>query len=217
MHNSQETGVEIFINHSVDISVVGQKTDTSSQILAITIEHSVAKDCINLVNVYMFSGGLKNKERKEFLRSLSDCIVDDLLVLNILEGDFNWITDLDLDCSSSRSYTDYSGTVLNKQIKSLELEDIWRPLHPDEKGFTFSSASGIQSKINTSQLFRNGIICTEIETFPLASDQSMNTVALCLDPVVCRRLLENKYIPTRRTTIQRPRDLFLDTLAEHNY
>lgn len=137
MHNSRETGVKIFINHSVDISVVGQKTDTSSQILAITIEHSVAKDCINLVNVYMFSGGLKNKERKEFLRSLSDCIVDDPLVLNILEGDFNWITDLDLDCSSSRSYTDYSGAVLNKQIKSLELEDIRRPLHPDEEFYFF--------------------------------------------------------------------------------
>ena len=187
MYNSREAGVGILISHRVDYSVVGQKTDTSGRILAVTIEYSAEKHRINLVNVYAPSGGSKNKERKDFLLSLSDYIVDDPLVLNILAGDFNCITDSDLDCSPSRPYTDYSGKVLNKQIKSLDLEDIWRTFHPDEKGFTFSSASGSQSRvdrIHTSRLYRNSVICTEIEPFPLAPDHSMVTVALCLDPVV---------------------------------
>ena len=186
MKNNREGGVGILINNRVVFSVVSQKADTSGRILALELEYSSAKHKINLVNVYAPSGGSSKRERKEFFNSLSDYIVDDPLVLNVLAGDFNCITNTALDCSPPRSYKDYSSTVLRNAVRQSQLEDIWRTFHPDDRQFTFTAAGGSQSRVDhiyTSRLFRNNVVGTEIEPFPLAPDHCMVYIKLCLDSV----------------------------------
>ena len=93
MKTNREGGVGVLISHRAVFSVVGQRADTSGRILAVQIEYTSAKHRLNLVNVYAPSGGTSKRERKEFFNSLSDYIVDDPLVLNVLAGDFNCVTD----------------------------------------------------------------------------------------------------------------------------
>ena len=62
-----------------------------------------------------------------------------------LGGDFNCVTDVDLDRSHTISKTDSSVKKLRNILNNFQLKDIWRQHNPDKKEYTFHSNVGTGS------------------------------------------------------------------------
>ena len=105
---------------------------------------------VTLCNIYVPSGPQKFKERKLFFENLKDSISEfqpDNSKL-ILGGDFNCVTDVDLDRSRMVSKTDSSVNKLKNILSNFQLKDIWRYQNPDKKEFTFYSNVGTGSRLD---------------------------------------------------------------------
>ena len=63
----------------------------------------------------------------------------------ILGGDFNCVTDVNLDRNRITSKVDSSVKRLKEAVNSFQLKDIWRHQNPDKKEFTFYSNVGTGS------------------------------------------------------------------------
>ena len=112
---------------------------------------------VTLCNIYAPSGPQKLKERKLFFENLKDSISDfqpDNSKL-ILGGDFNCVTDVDLDRSRMVSKTDSSVNKLKNILNNFQLKDIWRHKNPDKKEFTFYSNVGTGSRLDKFYLTKD--------------------------------------------------------------
>ena len=105
---------------------------------------------VALYNIYAPSGPQKFKERNLFFEKLKDSIsefqpADSQLILG---GDFNCVTDVDLDRSHTISKTVSSVNKLRNILNNFQLKDIWRQHNPDKKEFTFYSNVGTGSRLD---------------------------------------------------------------------
>ena len=88
-----------------------------------------------LCNIYAPSGPQKFKERKLFFENLKDSISEFQSANSqlILGGDFNCVTDVDLDRSHTISKTDSSVNKLRNILNNFQLKDIWGQHNPEKK------------------------------------------------------------------------------------
>ena len=125
---------------------------------------------VTLCNIYAPSGPQNLKERKLFFENLKDSISDfqpDNSKL-ILGGDFNCVTDVDLDRSRTVSKTDSSVNKLKNILNNFQLKDIWRHHNPDKKEFTFYSNVGTGSRLDKFYLTKDltpNVIESNIQNF----------------------------------------------------
>ena len=95
---------------------------------------------VTLCNIYASSGPQTLQERRLFFGKLHKAISafkpDNSAI--ILGGDFNCVTDVNLDRSSVTSKVDSSAKRLKEAVNSFQLKDIWRHQNPDKKEFTFT-------------------------------------------------------------------------------
>ena len=91
---------------------------------------------------------LRNSRNENFFEKLNDSISEFQPAGSqlILGGDFNCLTDVDLDRSHTISKTDSSVNKLRNILNNFQLKDIWRQHNPDKKEFTFYSNVGTGSR-----------------------------------------------------------------------
>ena len=129
--SSQARGVAILFNKNLDYSIHNVILDTAGRYIILYCTINSKKILIS--NVYapnsdsplFFEEWLKNVSRftPEFY---------------LLAGDFNLVLDLNLD-KSGGSYATHSKSkdLLTSYMKTLNLIDIWREMHPDSQGYTW--------------------------------------------------------------------------------
>ena len=134
---------------------------------------------VTLCNIYAPSGPQKFKERKLFFENLKDSISKfqpDNSNL-ILGGDFNCVTDVDLDRSRMVSKTDSSVNKLKNILNNFQLKDIWRYQNPDKKEFTFYSNVGTGSRLDKFYLTKDltpNVIESKIQNFAHSDHDKVN-------------------------------------------
>ena len=134
---------------------------------------------VTLCNIYAPSGPQNLKERKLFFENLKDSISEfqsDNSKL-ILGGDFNCVTDVDLDRSRMVSKTDSSVNKLKNILNNFQLKDIWRHQNPDKKEFTFYSNVGTGSRLDKFYLTKDltpNVIESKIQNFAHSDHDKVN-------------------------------------------
>ena len=130
-------------------------------------------------NIYAPSGPQKFKERKLFFENLKASISEfqpDNSKL-ILGGDFNCVTDVDLDRSRMVSKTDSSVNKLKNILNNFQLKDIWRYQNPDKKEFTFYSIVGTGSRLDKFYLTKDltpNVVESKIQNFAHSDHDKVN-------------------------------------------
>ena len=125
---------------------------------------------MSLCNIYAPSGPQKYTERNLFFEKLKDSVSSFQSENShiILGGDFNCVTDVDLDRSHTISKADSSVNKLRSLLNNLHLKDIWKQQNPDKKEFTFYSNVGTGSRLDkfyvTNDLTTN-VIESKIQHF----------------------------------------------------
>ena len=142
---------------------------------------------VTLCNIYAPSGPQKFKERKQFFENLKDSISEFQPVNSklILGGDFNCVTDVDLDRSRTVSKTDSSVNKLRNILNNFELKDFWIQHNPDKKGYTFYSNVGTGSRLDKFYLTKDltsNVIESDIQNFA-HSDRDKVTIKLDLSEI----------------------------------
>ena len=134
---------------------------------------------VTLCNIYVPSGPQNLKEQKLFFENLKDSISEfqsDNSKL-ILGGDFNCVTDVDLDRSRMVSKTDSSVNKLKNILNNFQLKDIWRHQNPDKKEFTFYSNVGTGSRLDKFYLTKDltpNVIESKIQNFAHSDHDKVN-------------------------------------------
>ena len=103
----------------------------------------------------------------------------------IMGGDFNCVTDINLDRSRVISKVDSSVNKLKEAINTFQLRDIWRHHNPDKKEFTFYSNVGTGSRLDRFYVTRNltsNVIQSEINNFA-HSDHNKITMKIDLSEI----------------------------------
>ena len=142
---------------------------------------------VTLCNIYAPSGPQKFKERKLFFENLKDSISEFQPANSqlILGGDFNCVTDVDLDRSHTISKTDSSVNKLRNILSNFQLKDICRQHNPDKKEYTFYSNVGTGSRLDKFYLTKDltsNVIESKIQNFA-HSDHDKVTINLDLSEI----------------------------------
>ena len=100
-------------------------------------------------------------------------------------GDFNCVTDVDLDRSHTISKTDSSVNKLRNTLNNFQLKDIWKQHNPDKKEFTFYSNVGTGSRLDKFHLTKDltsNVTESKIQNFA-HSDHNKVTIKLDLSEI----------------------------------
>ena len=142
---------------------------------------------VTLCNIYAPSGPQNLKERRRFFGKLQEAIStfkpDNSAVT--LGGDFNCVTDVNLDRSRVISKVDSSAKRLIEAVNAFQLKDIWRHQNPDKKEFTFYSNVGTGSCLDRFYVTRNittNVIQSQINNYT-HSDHSKITMRIDLSEI----------------------------------
>ena len=182
--DSSSSVVMLFKKNS-DFQVQNVSEDHEGRFLLINGK-SGDKD-VTLCNIYAPSGPQHLKERRVFFEKLREVIsafkLEDSAV--IMGGDFNCVTDINLDRSRVISKVDSSVNKLKEAINTFQLRDIWRHHNPDKKEFTFYSNVGTGSRLDRFYVTRNltsNVIQSEINNFA-HSDHNKITMKIDLSEI----------------------------------
>ena len=142
---------------------------------------------VTLCNIYVPSGPQNLKERRQFFEKLHEAISafkpEESAI--IMGGDFNCVTDVNLDRSRVISKVDSSVKRLSETVNAFQLKDIWRHHNPGKKDFTFYSNVGTGSRLDRFYVTRNltsNVIQSKINNFA-HSDHNKITMKIDLSEI----------------------------------
>lgn len=129
--SSKARGVALLIRGNVPFEHISTISDPNGRYLIVT--GRILTQHVTLLNIYA-----PNFDDPGFFRKVSNLVQDLSSTRLIVGGDFNTILDTYLDRLSSRpAIPSNSSTTLNSLIRTMNLIDIWRLLHPTDKDFSF--------------------------------------------------------------------------------
>ena len=89
----------------------------------------------SIMNVYG-----PNVDDPHFFSALVKRVAEESSINCIIGGDFNVVTDGDMDCNSGKVYHNNAKKIIDKLIEEYEFTDVWRSMHPDCKFYTWMKA-----------------------------------------------------------------------------
>jgi exodeoxyribonuclease-3 len=110
--------------------------EARDRMLVLSVEHERIK--LKIANVYAPNSA---SEKILFFRALEDYLEDISNGNLLLFGDFNCVMHNELDNISGRPHNQAEVAAFNESINALNLTDVWRSFHPEEKEFTWSRNS----------------------------------------------------------------------------
>lgn len=132
---SNARGVIILFNNNFEYKINRYKRDTSGNYIIVDL--SIQGENVTLINIYG-----PNKDSPEFYTSLKKDIQDFANESVILCGDFNLVQKPECDTLNYVNINNpQARKVLLDVMKDLKLEDIWRTINPDVKGYTWQTDS----------------------------------------------------------------------------
>ena len=179
------SSVAILLKKNLDFQVKNISQDQNGRYLLVNGTSS-DKD-VTLCNIYAPSGPQNFKARRQFFEKLHEAISvfkpEESAV--IMGGDFNCVTDVNLDRSRTISKVDSSVKRLRETVNAFQLKDIWRHHNPEKKEFTFYSNVGTGSRLDRFYVTRNltsNVIQSEINNFA-HSDHNKITMKIDLSEI----------------------------------
>uniref|UniRef100_A0A803JI77 exodeoxyribonuclease III n=1 Tax=Xenopus tropicalis TaxID=8364 RepID=A0A803JI77_XENTR len=136
-------GTAIILANNLQLELIATKLDPQGNY---TFLKGKISSCIyTFASIY-----LPNKEQTDTMRQIYDSLLIFAEGTLIMGGDFNTPLVPKLDCSSGTTSISLKQTNrLKQQLHSLQLVDVWRTLHPQDKNYTFYSHShDIYSRID---------------------------------------------------------------------
>ena len=179
-------GVAILIHGRLDYTLQRSKRDSHGRILSVEI--SMDDTIINLVNIY---APRSDSERRQFFQTLDSYLSTNND--NILGGDFNAISDPQLDkLGGNPEAKHYANKTLTAISSRFMLTDIWRQMNKNKRNFTWPGRnpidnSLIRTRIDKYLISRNlppKITTTSIQPYP-HSDHDSITLSLNLTEQPC--------------------------------
>lgn len=143
-YTSNSRGVAILFNNSFEYKVNGILADPLGNYLILDITTNDLQ--FTLVNIYG-----PNNDNPEFFDNIKTKIQSVEQVSTIICGDWNVVQDYALD---TKGYLNRNNVNAQKEIKSnlipdLDLEDVWRIMHPKDNRFTWRQKTPIkQSRLD---------------------------------------------------------------------
>ena len=132
--SSKARGVAILIRRTVPFEHISTVSDPNGRYLIVT--GRILSRHVTFLNIYA-----PNFDDPGFFRKVFNLIPDLSSTHLIAGGDFNTVLDCSLDRLSSRPTSLSNASIaLNNIIKSMNLLDIWRLQHPNDKDFSFFSS-----------------------------------------------------------------------------
>lgn len=131
--SSKARGVAILIRKNVPFEHISTISDPNGRYLIVSVR--ILSRHVTFLNIYA-----PNFDDPGFFRKVFNLIPDLSSTHLIAGGDFNTILDCFLDRLSTRPTSPSNASIaLNNIVKSMNLVDIWRLQHPNDKDFSFFS------------------------------------------------------------------------------
>lgn len=125
-----------FVQKNFGFSLINTKPDAEGRVLEVRIKHEDTE--LTLLNIYAPNQDTPSFFREHF-RNLTQLNPKEIIVA----FDFNLVLDVQMDKEGGRKHTHFnSQKVLKAYMEELNLIDIWRLKHLDEKIFTWQSKRG---------------------------------------------------------------------------
>ena len=130
-YSSSKAGVAILFNNNFEFELLKKYSDPEGRFIIADIKTS--DKIITLANVHA-----PNKDEPDFFQKVTDYLLDFTGEDIILGGDFNLVQDINVDKKGGNPKTHTKSLRKLREISdNLDLNDIWRVMHPDERRFTW--------------------------------------------------------------------------------
>ena len=140
--NGKRRGVAVLISNSTRFEFISQISDKDGRF--ILIKGKIDQKEVTLFNVYAPPGS-----DKSFFRKVFDLIASETYGTLICAGDFNMLLKPLLDTTNRKRKSNTTAKYINKVLKDLGLNDVWRFVHGSVPGYTFYSARhSVHSRID---------------------------------------------------------------------
>uniref|UniRef100_A0A3B1K1Q0 Reverse transcriptase domain-containing protein n=1 Tax=Astyanax mexicanus TaxID=7994 RepID=A0A3B1K1Q0_ASTMX len=145
--NGKKRGVVILISNSVRFELVSETKDKEGRY--VLVKGKIDQKEITLFNIYAPPGS-----HTSFFKQVFNLITLETYGTLICGGDFNLLLNPALDTTNKERRRNPVEKYVNKVIKDLGLNDVWRSIHGSDPGYTFYSARyALHSRIDYFLMF----------------------------------------------------------------
>lgn len=151
-HTTAKRGVAILIQNNLMFQK--EKCFKDKEGRHVMVIGEIDQQCITLVNVYNPPG-----EGEETLQKILQLIMMEAKGITVMGGDFNLIMNQKIDTQRKIKHKAVKAAALLKKAQvEIGLLDVWRSLHPQERGFTFySDTHRVFSRLDYYFMFKGDI------------------------------------------------------------
>ena len=130
--NGRKRGVGILISNSTPFEFISEIRDKESRF--VLVKGKIDQREVTLFNIYAPPGS-----QISFFKKVFGLIALETYGTPICAGDFNVLLNPSLDTTNKNRKRNHNEKLINKALRELGLNDVWRAVHGSEPGYTFYS------------------------------------------------------------------------------